>query len=43
MLEHQYIYIYIFFIGKKRYIKKDPMSAQNMHSEANSYKIEGET
>ncbi len=32
-------------IGKRNYIKKkkEPMCAQNMHTEANSYKIEGET
>ena len=32
-----------FFIGKRDYIRKEPMSAQNMHSKANNYKIEGET
>jgi Ca2+/Na+ antiporter len=38
-----YIYIlYIFFIGKKNFIKKEPMCAQNMHTEANSYIIEEE-
>jgi hypothetical protein len=32
-----------FLIGKRDYIKKEPMCAQNVHSEANNYKIEGET
>jgi uncharacterized membrane protein len=34
---------FFFLISKKDYIRKEPMSAQNMHSEANNYKIEGET
>ena len=30
-------------MGKRDYIKIEPMCAQNMHSKANNYKIEEET
>ena len=36
-------FAHFFFIGKRDYIKKEPMCAQNMHSKANSYKIDEET
>jgi hypothetical protein len=35
--------LFFFYIGKRDYIKKEPMSAQNMHSMASSYKIDEET